>query len=226
MDQERREPKTVGHGFVMPILPPRNLPFSPAGASPHTPPSKKNEDRLESSPSTTPSRKRGSDGSGILPRQEETTFHRKLKSILWDHCNACEKWEDVVSLQGAKHIASIARLSSTLDDLLTRQFKKEDVNDIAGLYLHKGEEESRRLDEMSTILKGLELERVELQDVMNKVTKVTSKLEGLSDAAEGILIEATRVKGSGFSFEKEMWVTWSMDRFGECTRRCLEMTNV
>lgn len=204
----------------MPILPPRNLPYSQGGgvrgasSSPHTPPSKRIDDRLESL-SSSPSRKRGSDGSGILPRQEETTFHRKLKSILWDHGSACEKWEDVVSLQGAKSIASIATLSATLDTLLARRSRKGGIDDIVGLYLDKDEAEARRLDEMSTILKGLEMQRVELQEVMSKVTKVASKLEGLSDAAEGLLVEATRVKGSEFSFEKEMWVTWSMDRFSE-----------
>jgi hypothetical protein len=199
----------------MPMLPPRNLPFSP-NASPNTPPAKRIDTRASPSPSNaaTPTKKR--DASGILPRQEETTFHRRLRILLWDHCRACEKWEDVVSTQAAKTIASISRLSSALDDLLVKRAYKDDDVDLATmLRSSKVEAENKAMDEMAIILKGLEAEKVDLEDCMSKIVKAASKLEGLSDAAEGLLVEATRAKGSDFTFDHEMWVTWSMDRFGE-----------
>lgn len=199
---------------AMPMLPPRNLPFSP-NASPHTPPAKRGDDRASPSPSNaaTPTKKR--DTSGILPRQEETTFHRRLRTLLWDHCRACEKWEDVVSTQAAKTVASISRLSSALDDLLVKRAYKEDDDIAPILRSSKLEAENKAMDEMAIILKGLEAEKTELEECMSKIVKAASKLEGLSDAAEGLLVEATRAKGSDFTFDQEMWVTWSMDRFGE-----------
>lgn len=212
----------------MPALPPRNLPFSPPStttptrSSPSTPPphSSSTKDRRSvsssSNPIATPSKVRTSDGSGILPRQEETTFHRKLRNILLDHSNGTERWEDLVSSQGAKTIAAIARLSASLDDVLGKRPEEEEKDKVSQfLHLEKSETEGRRLDEMAILLKGLQAERENLVEDMVKVDKAVSKLESLSEAAEGLLVEATRLRGSEFSFEREMWVTWSLDRFGE-----------
>lgn len=122
-----------------------------------------------------------------------------------------------MSVQAAKSVASFSRLAAALDDLLVKRPFKENERNTAGiLRLSKQETAIRLMNEMAILLKGLETERVALQDCMNKIVKAASKLEGLSEAAEGLLIEATRAKGSDFAFDQELWLTWSMDRFGEC----------
>lgn len=129
-----------------------------------------------------------------------------------------------MSTQAAKCVASISRLSAALDDLLVKRIYKEDDNDIASiLHTSKLEADNKVMDEMAVLLKGLEVERVELEECMAKIVKAASKLEGLSEAAEGLLVEATRAKGSDFTFDQEMWATWSMDKFGESSFRCFVM---
>jgi hypothetical protein len=207
----------------MPILPPRNLPFSPGAASssakgsPHTPPAVRDRPTAGSPSShvTTPSKAARPIDAGVVPRQEETTFHRRLRTILWDYRSAFEKWEDIVSLQGAKSVASLARLSAALDDILAKRVERKEDAIHQILYLEDAEIEARRLDEMAILLKGLEAERETLAEVMIKVDKATARLANLGEAAEALLVEATRSRGSDFTFEKEMWVTWSMNRFGE-----------
>lgn len=201
----------------MPTLPPRNLPFS---TPPRTPPAKGETPTASLGGPTkagTPSKLRatGSDGSGVLPRQDETTYHRRLRAILWDVRSGCEKWEDVVSLEGAKTVAAIARLSAALDDILARRREDESHNIAGMLPLPPSMAEAQRLEEMAILLRGLETERQGMADVMAKVLRAKSRLESLTEAAEGLLIDATRAKGAEFTFEREMWVTWSMERFGE-----------
>lgn len=124
-----------------------------------------------------------------------------------------------MSVQAAKSVASFSRLAASLDDLLVKRPFREDEQNLARiLCLSKEETAIRLMDEMAILLKGLEAERLVLQESMNKIVKAASKLEGLSEAAEGLLVEATRAKGSDFTFDQELWVTWSMDRFGECSR--------
>jgi hypothetical protein len=212
----------------MPTLPPRNLPFSPPGThssssstpnAPSTSAIAKRTASASSNAATTPSKSRSSDGSGVLPRQEETTYHRKLRNILLDHSSATEKWDDVVGSQGAKTIAALASLSASLDDVLSKQSEKGEVSKVDFLRLNTLEVEARRMDEMAMLLKGLEAEKDNLNEDMLKVNKAVNKLESLSEAAEILLVEATRAKGSEFTFEAGMWVTWSMDRLGEIDER-------
>ncbi|UZJ51783.1 hypothetical protein CBS101457_001103 [Exobasidium rhododendri] len=203
----------------MPTLPPRNLPFSPpTNQSPqNATPASSSKRRIASSSSnvTTPSKERSFDGTGILPRQEETTFHRKMRNLLLDHSRATEKWEDITSCEGAKTIAAIAGLSASLDEVLAkRREKEEEGSDLPSvLHLNKDEVEARRMDEMAMLLKGLQAETENLMEDMLKIGKAVSKLESLSEAAEILLVEATRARGPEFAFEEGLWVTWSMGRF-------------
>lgn len=201
----------------MPILPPRNLPFTPPESSSkrssHTPTSADSR-VVASSTNTTPTKSRNvaDDGTGVLPRQEESTYHRKLRSLLWDFRRAYEKWIDLISLQGAKAIASMARLAASLDEHLAKE-AKEVPKDPRSMEAEATHRRNKRLDEIAEIMEDVRGVRMEIEDVMDKISMASMKFIGLSEAAESLLIDATQAKGSDFTFEKEMWVSWSMDKF-------------
>lgn len=230
---------------VMPILPPRNLPLSPKSsasgtggktgtpaaqgksgsvpnrASPSTPSPSKRVGTAGTPASPSPLRgsssivEEGSDQYGQLGRQDETTFHRRLRTLLWDHRAAREAWEDLVSMQGAKSVASLARLAAQLDELMANGGKLADRYDAlpAMLRLTQAEADARRAEEMATVWTKLQLEKDTLDGVIVKLGKPISRLEALSDAAETLLVDITRTKGDQFAFEQEAWTTWPMARF-------------
>lgn len=202
----------------MPILPPRNLPLSPpSGRSPRslpsTPPSSKARGANTPSRGATPSK----ESLGTLARQDETTFHRKLRNVLWDHCAACDAWDDLVSINGAKSIAAAARHASSLDEGLKKLTSAhEPMSTIpAPLSLSLSESRAIAMEEIATALHGLQAERSAMNGVLRRLSKPMAKLEALADAAESLLIDTTRSRGEEFVFSKEMWTTWTMEMFGE-----------
>lgn len=156
--------------------------------------------------------------SGQLTREEETTFHRRLRTLLWDHRAARDNWDDIVSIQGAKSVASVARLAQRLDELIkTNEDQKELPEGYESLpdplRITKAELQARRADELAKALKNLKEEQSTLEAVLPKINKALTKLQTLNEAAETLLIEATRTKGDMFTFEQEAWLTWPISRF-------------
>ncbi|MCO5613827.1 hypothetical protein L7F22_068105 [Adiantum nelumboides] len=156
--------------------------------------------------------------SGQLAREEETTFHRRLRNLLWDHRAARDNWDDIVSIQGAKSVASIARLAQRLDELVKSDGGQKELPEgyeslPEPLRITKAELQARRADELAKIMKSLKEEQSTMEATLPKISKALTKLQTLSEAAETLLIEATRTKGDMFAFEQEAWLTWPIARF-------------
>lgn len=156
--------------------------------------------------------------SGHLTREEETTFHRRLRTLLWDHRAARENWDDIVSIQGAKGTAAVCRYAQRLDELVKVDGDQKELPDEYELLpiplrISKAEIQARKADELAKTLKNLKEEQNNLQTIVPKIGKALNKLQTLGDAAETLLIEATRTKGDEFAFEQEAWLTWPIARF-------------
>ncbi|PWN35294.1 uncharacterized protein FA14DRAFT_189279 [Meira miltonrushii] len=156
--------------------------------------------------------------SGQLTREEETTFHRRLRTLLWDHRTARDNWDDIVSIQGAKSVASVARLAQRLDELVKANDDQKELPEgydslPEPLRITKAELQARRADELAKTLKSLKEEQSTLEAILPKINKALAKLQTLNEAAETLLIEATRTKGDLFAFEQEAWLTWPISRF-------------
>ena len=100
-------------------LPPRSTPFSPLPGSPSV------SSRHVSRGSPTPDARAGTPGAGssaatgfgLLGRDDETTYHRRLRSLIDDHLTARRTWERCVSDDAARVVAEISTKARALESV-------------------------------------------------------------------------------------------------------------
>lgn len=228
---------------TMAPLPPRNLPINTSGSGPVAPPATPRKPSTPSASSkahgrasrqSTPSSSSGLAAAapstptqvapstdGLVSRADETTFHRRLRQILWDHRAARSVWEDIADEDFARTVSSLASNASAIDEALARLEAAT-----------SGSRESLRVsDELGALLRtharlkaqvvhDLEAEhgqpqQQQQQTVLARLMKQASKMDALSHAAEKLLLEAIKARGDKFAVVDPLWSTWQMVSFGK-----------
>ncbi|PWN89921.1 hypothetical protein FA10DRAFT_301222 [Acaromyces ingoldii] len=224
-------------------LPPRNLPINTSGSGPVAPPA---TPRKPSTPSASSSSKvpgrasrqstpsSSSSGAaavatpstptqvtattdGLVSRADETTFHRRLRQILWDHRAARSVWEDIADEDFARTVSSLASNASAIDEALARL---EAATSGSAEHLRMADELGALLRTharlKAQVMHDLEAEhdqQQQQQTVLARLLKQASKMDALSHAAEKLLLEAIKARGDKFAIVDPLWSTWPMVSF-------------
>ncbi|EPQ30519.1 uncharacterized protein PFL1_02045 [Pseudozyma flocculosa PF-1] len=163
--------------------------------------------------------------SPLLPREQETTYHRKLRTLLQQYAAQAEAWEEVVTYDGLKHakqaldawedLESARNLgaSSSSSGPRPRQWKTAAIANQPAAHdpvTGPGGLKERR---MADALLAIERAEVGLADVTTRLDKHLAKIVQTSDAIAALLPDAAKARGLEFAFQEPMWGTWPLERF-------------
>ncbi|KAL6309024.1 hypothetical protein BKA93DRAFT_724153 [Sparassis latifolia] len=129
-------------------------------------------------------------------RLSESTYHRKLRSLLQELRAVTETWDDIVLVDGLKAAKTLVDARTELD------------NDLAAL--PAGTRPAYRI--VQPRLELMEGRIADLDAVIVKLKKQFAKMNNLVDSIEAILFEAHKVKGWEW-VQDPLWVTWSLEKF-------------
>ncbi|GBE82368.1 hypothetical protein SCP_0407520 [Sparassis crispa] len=129
-------------------------------------------------------------------RLSESTYHRKLRSLLQELRAVTETWDDIVLVDGLKAAKTLVDARTELD------------NDLA--VLPAGTRPAYRI--VQPKLELMEGRIADLDAVIVKLKKQFAKMNNLVDSIEAILFEAHKVKGWEW-VQDPLWVTWSLEKF-------------
>ncbi|PWY99410.1 hypothetical protein BCV70DRAFT_200980 [Testicularia cyperi] len=171
------------------------------------------------------------DPTGLLSRDQETTYHRQFRTALQTFMAAARTWEEVATFDGlkwakealdswndiyaAQELGKASKPGSKSRSALERRRAqqldpRQALDPITG---PGGLRETRIAD----ALQRIELAQDGLDVVMERLNKALAKLTNASDTLRNIMEEAAERKGLEFAFQQSMWGTWSMDQFVEKT---------
>ncbi|KAG8905967.1 hypothetical protein FRB99_007901 [Tulasnella sp. 403] len=127
----------------------------------------------------------------------ETTYHRKLRTLLLDFRTAVKTWNDLVLVDGLKAAKDLTDARTELDNSLAA---------ISG-------EKQPRLRLVTPKLAMMESRIEELDNVIAKLRKQFDNMTTLVDSGDMLLIEACKLKGVKWVEEEALWCTWPLERF-------------
>ncbi|KAG8931283.1 hypothetical protein FRC02_002957 [Tulasnella sp. 418] len=127
----------------------------------------------------------------------ESTYHRKLRSLLIEISSVTKTWNELVIHDGVKAIKGLTDARTELENALSA---------LPPDTLPRSRIVTPKLFLMD--------ERVEeLNDVVTKLKKQFTKLSLLVENVEALLVEACRTKGWKWVSEEPLWTTWPLERF-------------
>ncbi|KAK0518924.1 hypothetical protein OC834_000566 [Tilletia horrida] len=149
--------------------------------------------------------------ASLLGRNDETTYHRKLRSLLQDHARARSTWIQLVSFDGIKAARSLSLAWEDVDNARATPASGEDGDSPQP---HGHTATYTRDKATASALQAAELAREDLQAILMKIQAQSSRLTVLLDQARALLTESIKAKGFEFVSVAPLWGTWSMDQFG------------
>ncbi|KAG8900207.1 hypothetical protein FRC01_010220 [Tulasnella sp. 417] len=162
--------------------------------------------KARQSPAKSPTSKRDPQGPSLYDRLEpdktpptESTYHRKLRTYLLDLRVAVKTWNDLVLVDGIKAAKGLVDARTELDNSLAAL--PSDVQPRLRLVTPKLAVMDARLDD--------------LQGVLLRLHKQFKKMSSLVDAVESLVVEAYKTKGWTWVSEEPLWLTWTLERFGQ-----------
>ncbi|CAD6893262.1 unnamed protein product [Tilletia controversa] len=146
----------------------------------------------------------------LLGRNEESTYHRKVRQFLQDHARARTMWLQLVSFDGIKAARS---MSLSWEDVDNARATPVDLSEGQDSTSSNAEGLYAREKATAMALEMAEVAREELEAIMAKIQAQASKMIVVLDQARALSSETMRTKGFEFVAEQPLWGTWSMDRF-------------
>ncbi|ORY75391.1 hypothetical protein BCR35DRAFT_353684 [Leucosporidium creatinivorum] len=141
---------------------------------------------------------------GPLPSTSETSYHKRLRSILLDHKKCRKEWNELV-IRGclARTRAAIELWSDIENGLKVVNSKKGGQSSaVRAGYLFA---QSARLSEQLATINA----------VVSSLTDLVATMSQLAERAEALTVEAAKTRGTVFAFRDPLWVTWPLARFAD-----------
>ncbi|KAN0064885.1 hypothetical protein ACQY0O_001942 [Thecaphora frezii] len=163
--------------------------------------------------------------SPLLPREQETTYHRKLRILLQQYTAQAEAWEEVVTYDALKWAKQALDAWEDLESAKSlgarsasaapraRQWKGTTALDSQPLHDPITGPGGLRERRMADALLLIEKAEAGLNDVLARLEKHLAKITQTSDAVAALLPEAAKARGLEFAFSEAMWGTWPLERF-------------
>ncbi|KAI0797853.1 hypothetical protein C8Q75DRAFT_801766 [Abortiporus biennis] len=129
-------------------------------------------------------------------RSAESTYHRKVRTLLQEIRSVTENWDDIVLVDGLKAAKSLVDTRTDLDNEL-------------GL-VPSGTQPKYRL--VRPKLDLMEKRIAELDLVIIKLRKQFQKMNSLVENLESVVYDAHKQKGWQF-VQEPLWITWSLEKF-------------
>ncbi|KAK0550132.1 hypothetical protein OC846_003063 [Tilletia horrida] len=148
--------------------------------------------------------------ASLLSRNEETTYHRRLRSLLQDHAKARNAWLQLVSFDGIKAARALSLAWEDVDNARATPTApkgkgKQTQPDVGALYA--------RDKATASAVRQAEGAREDLEAIFAKINAQANRLTSLYDQAKALLLETAKAKGFEFVADAPLWGTWTMDRF-------------
>jgi len=124
----------------------------------------------------------------------ETTYHRKLRSLLLDFRSFVQTWRDVETVDGLKAAKTLIDTRTELENALTTYGYP--TKPLMG-------NKSRIMDHKIR----------ELDAVLSKLANQMQKMSTVVENIEVLINEAHRVKGWSWISSEPMWCSWPMEKF-------------
>ncbi|KAH6918755.1 hypothetical protein BKA70DRAFT_1457881 [Coprinopsis sp. MPI-PUGE-AT-0042] len=147
-----------------------------------------------STPTSSPARPTSTQASPA--RQTESTFHRKVRTLLQELRSISETWEDIVILDGLKHARNLVDARTDLDNAITALPNRLPKTYVVGPKLEAMEQSIESLDA-----------------VILKLEKLFRRMNTVMDNLDALVIEAHKVKGYQWVHEEPLWISWSLEKF-------------
>ncbi|KAI0340481.1 hypothetical protein BDW22DRAFT_374615 [Trametopsis cervina] len=129
-------------------------------------------------------------------RSTESTYHRKLRTLLQELNTVADNWDDIVLVNGLKAAKSLVDTRTDLDNALS--------------IIPGGSQPKYRLVEPK--LTEMETRIAQLDVVIEKLRKQFYRMNLIVDNIENLLFDALKTKGLQF-VQEPLWVTWSLEKF-------------
>ncbi|KAF8590439.1 hypothetical protein K439DRAFT_1403467 [Ramaria rubella] len=149
-----------------------------------------------SSPSQSPVRA-ASGSTRESPRASETTYHRKIRTLLRELRAIAQVWDELMLVDGLKAVQSLIDTRTELD------------NELISL-------PSKSLPPVGLVAPKIHLMEKRLMDldlVFLKLEKQFNKMAAMVDNLESVVYEAHKTKGWKWVQEEPLWCTWTLEKF-------------
>ncbi|KLO14222.1 hypothetical protein SCHPADRAFT_996811 [Schizopora paradoxa] len=150
-----------------------------------------------STPTKTPVKQVQADASPSPSRLTESTYHRKVRSLLQDLRTICRSWDELVKIDGLRAVTTLVDTRTDLDNVLgSLPDGKNPTSFIV----------SWRIETMEQCIETISA-------VISKLRKQYSKMNTVMDTLEEVFFEACKMKGFTWAQEEPLWCTWPLEKF-------------
>ncbi|WFD31500.1 hypothetical protein MSPP1_002537 [Malassezia sp. CBS 17886] len=140
----------------------------------------------------------------LTPRTLESTFHRRLRTLLQDFVREATEWEEAHTLDGIRWATD----AKTAWEQAAACLQAERA--VGGAPWDGAE---MRRAALVPVLQQLEIVREELDAMVTLLRRYAAKMDSISDAARALLVEAASGGREAGVFQQPMWGTWTMEQF-------------
>ncbi|KAF9239667.1 hypothetical protein BU15DRAFT_46579 [Melanogaster broomeanus] len=130
-------------------------------------------------------------------RVSESTFHRKLRTLLQELRSISLTWDDIVLLDGLKAARMLVDTRTELDNALS-------------LLSPDGQP---RTEVVGPKLAIMDKSITQLDTVAAKLQKQLRRMSAVVDNLEALYHEAQKTKGAKWCHEEALWVSWPLEKF-------------
>ncbi|KAG7086654.1 hypothetical protein E1B28_002593 [Marasmius oreades] len=156
--------------------------------------------RGPSTPTSSPVQHRTASGSvpssPSSSRVNESTYHRKTRTLLQELRTITETWDDLVLIDGLKAAKSLVDTRTDLDNALS--------------LIPDRLPRSRMVTPKLAIM---EKRIVDLENTISKLQKQFRRMCAVIENFEALVIEAHKNKGWQWVEKEPLWTTWSLNKF-------------
>ncbi|KAJ3889325.1 hypothetical protein GG344DRAFT_51891 [Lentinula edodes] len=151
-----------------------------------------------STPTSSPVQQRQANSSAppSPARIVESTYHRKLRTLLQELRSTTETWDDIVLIDGLKAAKILVDTRTELDNSLARTPNRLPRTRIVG-----------------PTLEAMDQSISELDMVLMKLRKQFRKMNTIVESLDALAIEAHKNKGWQWVEKEPLWTTWSLEKF-------------
>lgn len=166
---------------------------------------------------------------GPTPASAETSYHKRLRSLLVEHRRLRAEWNQLVMRGLVGRVRASIELWVEIELTLASLRKAVARTGSTAAWATAGGRAAseRGRSKESLIRAGYLVEQgrkvaeqmAVIQDVVASLEKCLDGMRAVGANAEALTVEAARVRGIEFAFKTPLWVTWPLARFGQSISR-------
>ncbi|KAG8217308.1 hypothetical protein J3R82DRAFT_5403 [Butyriboletus roseoflavus] len=142
-------------------------------------------------------------------RLSESTFHRKLRTLLQELRSISQTWEDIVLFDGLKAVRTLVDARTELE--CRPQALPRRASNTLSLFSPDGQPRSEIVGPKLAIM---DKSIAQLDAVAAKLQRLLRRVSTVLDSLEALYHEAQRTKGARWCQEEALWISWPLEKFG------------